>query len=51
MCSNMITTCNYAKDRASARRGSIAKGALSAAKWLITQKPGFYGMREFLKEA
>ena len=41
-----ITLRHDAKDRA-----LFAKGALSAAKWLITQKAGFYGMREFLKEA
>ncbi|MBQ7221825.1 MAG: hypothetical protein IJS28_12715 [Synergistaceae bacterium] len=49
---------SYAKDRASTRRAFIAKCALSAANWLITQKPGLcraarqrHGMREFLKEA
>lgn len=41
-----ITIRHDAKDRA-----LFAKGALSAAKWLIQQKPGFYGMREFLAEA
>ena len=41
-----ITLRHDAKDRA-----LFARGALSAAKWLISQKPGLYGMREFLKEA
>ena len=41
-----ITLRHDAKDRA-----LFAKGALSAAKWLVNQKPGLYGMREFLKEA
>ena len=41
-----ITLRHDAKDRA-----LFAKGALSAANWLISQKPGLYGMREFLKEA
>lgn len=41
-----ITIRHDAKDRA-----LFARGALSAAKWLINQKPGLYGMREFLKEA
>ena len=41
-----ITIRHDAKDRA-----LFAKGALSAVKWLVNQKPGLYGMREFLKEA
>lgn len=41
-----ITLRHDAKDRA-----LFARGALSAAKWLITQQPGFYGMRDFLREA
>ena len=41
-----ITIRHDAKNRA-----LFAKGALSAAEWLVKQKPGFYGMREFLKEA
>lgn len=41
-----ITLRHDAKDRA-----LFAKGALSAVKWLVNQKPGLYGMREFLKEA
>ena len=41
-----ITIRHDAKDRA-----LFAKGALSAVKWLVNQKPGFYGMRDFLKEA
>ncbi|MBQ7545065.1 MAG: 4-hydroxy-tetrahydrodipicolinate reductase [Synergistaceae bacterium] len=41
-----ITLRHDAKDRA-----LFARGALSAAKWLITQPAGLYGMREFLKEA
>ena len=41
-----ITIRHDAKDRA-----LFAKGALSAVKWLINQKSGLYGMREFLKEA
>ena len=41
-----ITLRHDAKDRA-----LFARGALSAAKWLVSQKPGLYGMREFLKEA
>ena len=30
-------------------RALFAKGALQAARWLITQPAGFYGMRDFLK--
>ena len=41
-----ITIRHDAKDRA-----LFAKGALSAVKWLVNQKPGLYGMREFLREA
>ena len=41
-----ITIRHDAKDRA-----LIARGALSAAKWLISQPAGLYGMREFLREA
>lgn len=41
-----ITIRHDAKDRA-----LFAKGALSAVKWLVNQKPGLYGMRDFLKEA
>ena len=41
-----ITIRHDAKDRA-----LFANGALSAVKWLVNQKPGLYGMREFLKEA
>ena len=41
-----ITIRHDAKDRA-----LFARGALSAAKWLVNQKPGLYGMRDFLKEA
>ena len=41
-----ITIRHDAKNRA-----LFAKGALSAAQWLVKQKPGFYGMRDFLKEA
>ncbi|MBQ7221824.1 MAG: 4-hydroxy-tetrahydrodipicolinate reductase [Synergistaceae bacterium] len=41
-----ITIKHDAKDRA-----LFAKGALSAAKWLVKQKPGLYGMRDFLREA
>lgn len=38
-----ITLKHDAKDRA-----LFAKGALSAVKWLVKQKPGFYNMRDFL---
>ena len=41
-----ITIRHDAKDRA-----LFARGALSAAKWLISQPAGLYGMREFLREA
>ncbi len=41
-----ITIRHDAKDRA-----LFAKGALSAVKWLVNQKAGLYGMREFLREA
>ena len=41
-----ITIRHDAKNRA-----LFARGALSAAAWLVNQKPGFYGMRDFLKEA
>ena len=40
-----ITLRHDAKDRA-----LFARGALSAAKWLIIQPAGLYGMRDFLKE-
>jgi 4-hydroxy-tetrahydrodipicolinate reductase len=30
-------------------RALFAKGALQAARWLITQPAGFYGMQDFLK--
>ncbi|MBR0253822.1 MAG: 4-hydroxy-tetrahydrodipicolinate reductase [Synergistaceae bacterium] len=39
-----ITLRHDAKNRA-----LFAKGALSAVKWLVKQKPGFYDMRDFLK--
>ncbi|MBQ7068094.1 MAG: 4-hydroxy-tetrahydrodipicolinate reductase [Synergistaceae bacterium] len=39
-----ITLRHDAKNRA-----LFAKGALSAMKWLVKQKPGFYDMRDFLK--
>ncbi len=38
-----ITIKHDAKDRA-----LFARGALSAAEWLVKQKPGFYGMRDFI---
>ena len=38
-----ITIRHDAKNRA-----LFAKGALSAVKWLITQKPGLYGMKEYI---
>ncbi len=38
-----ITIRHDAKNRA-----LFAKGALSAVKWLISQKPGLYGMKEYL---
>ena len=41
-----ITIRHDAKDRA-----LFARGALSAAKWLVNQPAGLYGMRDFLKEA
>ena len=41
-----ITIRHDAKNRA-----LFAKGALSAAKWLITKKPGLYGMTEYISEA
>ncbi len=41
-----ITLKHDAKDRA-----LFAKGALSAVKWLVTQKPGLYNMKDFLAEA
>ena len=40
-----ITLRHDAKDRA-----LFARGALSAAKWLITRPAGFYGMRDFMAE-
>ena len=40
-----ITLRHDAKDRA-----LFARGALSAAKWLITKPAGFYGMRDFMAE-
>ena len=41
-----ITLKHDAKDRA-----LFAKGALSAVKWLVNQKPGFYNMKDFLAGA
>lgn len=41
-----ITLRHDAKDRA-----LFARGALSAARWLVKQGAGLYGMREYLKEA
>ena len=38
-----ITIKHDAKDRA-----LFARGALSVAEWLVKQKPGFYGMRDFI---
>ncbi|MBQ3402124.1 MAG: 4-hydroxy-tetrahydrodipicolinate reductase [Synergistaceae bacterium] len=38
-----ITIRHDAKNRA-----LFAKGALSAVRWLISQKPGLYGMRDFI---
>lgn len=40
-----ITIRHDAKDRA-----LFARGALSAAKWLITKPAGMYGMRDFMAE-
>ena len=40
-----ITLRHDAKDRA-----LFARGALSAAKWLITKPAGMYGMRDFMAE-
>lgn len=39
-----ITIRHDAKNRA-----LFAKGALSAVKWLITQKPGLYGMKDYIE--
>ena len=39
-----ITIRHDAKNRA-----LFAKGALSAAQWLINQKPGLYGMKDFVE--
>lgn len=33
-----------------ASRTIFARGALEAAQWIITQKPGLYSMKDFLKE-
>lgn len=41
-----ITIRHDAKNRA-----LFANGALSAAKWLITQKPGLYGMQDYIAGA
>lgn len=39
-----ITIRHDAKNRA-----LFAKGALSAVKWLVNQKPGLYGMKDFIE--
>ena len=41
-----ITIRHDAKNRA-----LFAKGALSAVKWLVTKKPGLYGMNDYISEA
>ncbi|MBQ4401677.1 MAG: 4-hydroxy-tetrahydrodipicolinate reductase, partial [Synergistaceae bacterium] len=41
-----ITIRHDAKNRA-----LFARGALSAAKWLVNKKPGLYGMSDYISEA